>query len=406
MTAILDGMRVVEGSAFIAAPSGGMTLAALGAQVIRFDNIGGGLDYRRWPVTDSGSSIYWADLNKGKHSIAVDLRNPAGQEIVTQLITAPGPDAGLFLTNFPARGWLSYDALKQHRDDLIQVSIQGDRHGGTALDYTVNARVALPLLTGNDPQTPVNSPLPAWDFLCGQHAAVSILAAERQRGRSGQGQEIKLALADIAYATVANLGYIGEKKINGEARQNTGNSLYGAFGRDFRSSDGVSFMVVAITRRQWTSLLAATACDAEIDRLAEKRNLNFELESDRFRAHEEIELIFEQQFSRRRFSEIQSLLDAEGVCWGVYQSLDQLIDEDPECSVHNPLFTEIDQPGIGRYAAPSYPARFGAADPMPARPAPRLGEHTDEILMTLLGMSDSQVGRLHDTGVVTSSSPE
>src|SRR5262249_32650083 len=96
MTGILAGLRIVEGSAFIAAPLGGMTLAQLGADVIRFDDIQGGLDSDRWPVTRDGGSIYWAGLNKGKRSIAVDLRSPRGRELLTALITAPGADAGIF----------------------------------------------------------------------------------------------------------------------------------------------------------------------------------------------------------------------------------------------------------------------------------------------------------------------
>ena len=101
MTPVLEGLRVVEGSAFVAAPLGGMTLAQLGAEVIRFDAIGGGLDYQRWPVTEEGVSLFWAGLNKGKKSIQVDLRSEAGREIITQLITQPGPDNGIFLSNFP-----------------------------------------------------------------------------------------------------------------------------------------------------------------------------------------------------------------------------------------------------------------------------------------------------------------
>ena len=106
MQNLLKGLRIVEGSAFIAAPSGGMTLAQLGADVIRFDQIGGGIDYRRWPITGEGKSLYWHSLNKGKRSIAVDFRKPEGRELLSRLICAPGDDAGLFLTNFPARGWL------------------------------------------------------------------------------------------------------------------------------------------------------------------------------------------------------------------------------------------------------------------------------------------------------------
>ena len=122
MNGILSGLRVIEGSAFIAAPSAGMTLAQLGAEVIRFDPLGGGLDYRRWPVTEQGDSLYWAGLNKGKKSFAVDIRNPRGRELLSQLICAPGENPennGIFLTNFPTSGWMSYETLKAQRGDLI-----------------------------------------------------------------------------------------------------------------------------------------------------------------------------------------------------------------------------------------------------------------------------------------------
>src|SRR4051794_2881726 len=136
---ILAGMRVVEGSAFVAAPLGGLALAQLGADVIRFDAIGGGIDHHRWPLTDGGASLYWAGLNKGKRSIALAVATAEGRELATALATAPGPDAGVFLSNFPPRGWLADERLRAQRADLIYVSITGTAEGGTAVDYTVNA---------------------------------------------------------------------------------------------------------------------------------------------------------------------------------------------------------------------------------------------------------------------------
>jgi 2-methylfumaryl-CoA isomerase len=123
---LLQGLRVVEGSAFVAAPLGGLTLAQLGADVIRFDTIGGGLDYQRWPVTEEGVSLYWAGLNKGKRSIAIDLSRPEGRELATDLITAPGEDAGIFLSNFPGHGWLSDERLRERRPDLVYLNIIGN----------------------------------------------------------------------------------------------------------------------------------------------------------------------------------------------------------------------------------------------------------------------------------------
>jgi 2-methylfumaryl-CoA isomerase len=141
---LLAGMRIVEGSAFVAAPMGGMTLAQLGADVIRFDDIGGALDGKRWPVTADGESLYWASLNKGKRSLAVDVRKPEGREILQRLITAPGDDAGLFITNLPMRGWNSYESLAKLREDVIVVSLTGTRDGQAQVDYTVNAAMGFP----------------------------------------------------------------------------------------------------------------------------------------------------------------------------------------------------------------------------------------------------------------------
>jgi len=148
MSGILSGLRVVEGSAFVAAPLGGMTLAQLGADVIRFDQIGGGLDYHRWPLAADGQSLFWAGLNKGKRSIQIDVRTPEGRELVAALIAVPGEQGGIFLTNFPARGWLEYDALRKRRADLVMVALTGNPDGTSEVDYTVNPATGFPWATG------------------------------------------------------------------------------------------------------------------------------------------------------------------------------------------------------------------------------------------------------------------
>ena len=98
MAGILHDLRVVEVSAFIAAPIGGMTLAQLGADVVRIDPIGGNIDHRRWPLSPDGTSLYWTALNKAKRSVALALNKPEGQEIARALICAPGEGRGILLT--------------------------------------------------------------------------------------------------------------------------------------------------------------------------------------------------------------------------------------------------------------------------------------------------------------------
>ena len=404
MQNILSGMRVVEGSAFVAAPSGGMTLAQLGADVIRFDPLQGGIDYRRWPVTADQHSLYWHSLNKGKRSIAVDFRQPEGKEILTRLITLPGEDAGMFLTNFPARGWLADEQLRAHRADLIYLNLTGDRHGGSALDYTVNSKVGFPMLTG-EPGTEqaINNPLPAWDVIAGQHIALGLLAAERHRTRTGKGQLIKLALADVALATVGHLGYIAEAQINGAQREPIGNHIYGTFGRDFCCSDGKRVMIVGVSPNQWQAIEAATGIAAQAAALAASQGRDFSREGDRYLSREALAALIEPWFAQRSFAEAVTAMEAAGVCWGEYQSVAELVANDPDCSVDNPLFDEVEQPGIGSYLMPGNPLGFGALPREPVVPAPLLGQHTDEILADTLGLSSGEIATLHDRRIVAGS---
>jgi len=403
MQSILSGMRVVEASAFVAAPLGGMTLAQLGADVIRVDNIGGGLDYRRWPVTKDNVSLFWAGWNKSKRSVALNFRSPEGAELAKQIIGAPGPDAGMLLTNFPPKGWLSYDELTKLRGDLIQLTIQGDRHGGSAVDYTVNPAIGLPFLTGPaDSNSPSNHVLPAWDLVTGQMAALGLLAAERHRSRTGDGQHIKLALADAAMAVMGHLGFIAEAQL-GEDRPRYGNYLYGAFGRDFVTADGVRVMVIGLTGRQWKSLCEATETTENMQSLADNLGRDFRQEGERFEAREEISKIFDDFISKRDFSEIEKRFNEKGVCWSRYRTVKGMVEEDPDCSLENPMFSNIEQPGVGTYMAAGAPWNFSAFERAPAKPAPALGANTDEVLADIVGLTAPEIGKLHDKGIVAGS---
>ena len=402
MDGILNGLRVIEGSAFVAAPLGGMTLAQLGAEVIRFDPIGGGLDYGRWPLTRDGHhSLFWAGLNKGKRSIAVDFRVPRGQELLTQLICAPGDHAGLFSTNFPAKGWLAYEALQAHRQDLIMVNLTGRRDGSSEVDYTLNPQLGLPMMTGpNSSPEMVNHVFPAWDFISGQMIALGLLAAERHRRLTGEGQLVRLALKDVALAMLGNFGMLAEVMVNDADRPRQGNYLYGAFGRDFAMLDGTRVMVVGLTGQQWHRLIKATGLREAIGVLAARLGLDFENEGHRYRARQEIARLFEPWFHARTLAEAALILDAHRVTWGPYRSVREEIAVDPDCSIDNPMFSLIEQPGIGRYLMPASPLDFERVPRLPAMPAPRLGEHTDQILLEILGLSAAEVGRLHDAHIV------
>ena len=401
MAGILEGLSIVEGSAFVAAPLGGMTLAQLGADVIRFDPIGGGLDYRRWPVTRDGNSLFWAGMNKGKRSIAVDIRKPEGRELLTALISRDGPDRGIFLTNFPERGWLSFDKLKSKREDLIYINILGDRKGGSALDYTVNCAVGFANANGKaDSDDPANYLLPAWDNITGQMAAVALLAAERYRRIKDEGQLVKIALKDVALAIAGHLGNIAEVAVNHQDREKVGNYLYGAFGRDFLTRANERVMIVGLTPKQWQAILASMNLARAIAELEARLMVDLNQEGERFKARHAIAELIEPWFLRHDYAQISALFDQHGVCYGPYRSFKQMVENDVDCSLANPLFSMVNQPGIGEYLAPASPIRFSSIENLDAMAAPILGQHTDELLAQELGLSGSHIGVLYDNQTV------
>ncbi|WP_294533549.1 CoA transferase [uncultured Rhodoblastus sp.] len=400
MVKILEGLRIVEGSAFVAAPLAGMTLAQMGADVIRFDRIIGGLDYHRWPVTDSGRSLFWEGLNKGKRSIAVDMATPRGREVLTRLICAPGEQAGIFLTNLRVRGWMDYDSLKKHREDLIMMSIMGDRSGGPQVDYTVNPAIGFPMATGpEDYAGPVGHVLPAWDCITGQQAALGILAAERHRRATGQGQLVEVALKDSALAMLGNLGIIGEVAINGVDRPKYGNSLYGAYAQDFLCKDGGRVIVVGLTIRQWDNLKAATHTQVAFDELTTKLGVKLSHEGERFKHRHAITAVLKPFFDTHRIEDFASSFDEHGVTWSPYRTFKECVEQDPDCSTDNPMFSVVDHPGVGSYLTPGNPVAFSQVERIPSGIAPRLGENTDEILSEI-GYAEGEIARLHDDHIV------
>ncbi|MFE3060847.1 CoA transferase [Nocardia sp. NPDC059239] len=392
---ILDGLRVIEVSSFVATPLGGMTLAQLGADVIRIDPLGGAADIGRWPLAPNGTSLYWTGLNKGKRSVTVDFRSPEGRDLITRLITESGPNGGILLTNAGNLKWLDYEQLRESRPDLIQVQIQGHHDGASAVDYTVNAAIGFPMVTGPEGHSgPVNHVLPAWDVACGLYAAIGILAAERRRRSTGSGELVQVALYDVALATAGNLGLLAEAQVNGVRREPVGNYFYGGFGCDFRTKDDRHVMVMALTLRHWQDLLAATGTTKTVAAVSHALNADFTVDGERFRYREVLSGLIRPWFEDRDLADIEKVLAATSVLWSPYRRFSDLVGEHLTELRENPIMAEIDQPGVGAVMAPGSPVRFGQSESVPVRPAPGIGDQTGEVLEELLGISPTELDAL------------
>jgi 2-methylfumaryl-CoA isomerase len=389
----LAGVRIVEISSFVAVPLAGMTLAQLGAEVIRVDPVGGAADYHRWPVTEAGESIYWAGLNKGKRSAAVDMRSPDGRQLVAELIAG----AGVLITNVAGRQWHSYETLVQQRPDLIHVEVSGRADGGTGVDYTVNAGLGFPLVTGPAGlDTPVNHVLPAWDVACGLYVALAVTAALRHRDATGQGQRVSIPLENVALATAGNLSFLTEVMVNGVSRERIGNSLFGQYGQQFVSSDGAAFMIVALTGRHFRDLAEVTGTAKAVATLSESLGADFTDEGQRYHHRDALTGLFTVWFCSHTADEISEALGGTSILWERYRDFAEAA-ASPKVT-DNPLFTELDQPRIGRYLAPGLPmaidGQYSAAQPSPA-----LGDDTAAV-MAELGLPDDEIARLTESGIV------
>lgn len=398
MSAPAADLTIVEAGSFVAVPTAGRTLAQLGAEVIRIDPLRGGNDLHRWPLSPRGTSYYWASLNAGKRSVAIDLRSEEGRELAVGLMTAAGSGRGIVIDNVVGRRWMSPQRLCERRPDLIHLRLQGHPDGRPAVDYTVNAEAGVPTITGPEGwAAPVNQVLPAWDIAAGMTIATGVLAAARARDRTGEGSLIELALADVALAGVANLGWLSEASDRGRERPRHGNHVYGSFGVDVECRDGTRLMVVALTPGQWTALQQATGTVEVFAALSSALGAELDDEVQRYRLRETIAGILRPWFADRDAEQAGKELDVAKVLWGRYRSMPEVV------AAHrggaHPVLGELDLDGGEQLISARSPLRIDGDHGPLGRPTV-LGRDTAEVLSDALHLTRAEISGLQRRGVI------
>jgi 2-methylfumaryl-CoA isomerase len=409
---LLEGLRIIEASSFVASPTAGLYCAQMGAEVIRVDHKAGGLDYDRYMLTSGGRSLSWENLNRAKKSVALDLASAEGRELLVELAACTGN----LITNLPEQSFLSHDAVAASQPGgapaLVSVRIMGWHDGRQAMDFTVNAASGYPLMCGPEdwgPATapPVNQVLPAWDFITGAYGAFALLAAIRHRDVTGEGSELRVPLGDVAIGTMANSGAMAEMLYRGADRERLGNAIWGAFGRDFRSRDKVRFMVAALTAKQWNGLVAAIGVGDAIAALEGELGVRFaDGDRPRFEHRHRLFALFQQQAGQCDWAELSARLAAHGATFERYRTMYEAAN-DPVLVADNPLFgpSPANPSGFAYPATRSFANIPGRAAGDPA-PAPYLGQHTEEVLTDRLGLSSGTIGDLVDRGIARLSDKE
>jgi crotonobetainyl-CoA:carnitine CoA-transferase CaiB-like acyl-CoA transferase len=407
MAGPLSHVRVLDLSRVLAGPWAGQNLADLGAEVIKVERPGAGDDSRAfgppWVKDEAGretkDSAYFTSANRGKKSVTVNVAKPGGQE----LIRALARECDVLIENYKhgdlARYGLGYDDLKSVNPRLIYCSVTGFGQTGPyrerpGYDFMIQGMGGMMSITGEPDGAPGGGPqragVPIADIITGMYASIAICAALANRAETGKGQHLDLALLDSQIALLAyqNTNYFSTGKPPGRIGNLHPNIVpY----QPFKSSDGE--VIVACGNDN----LFRRFCDAA-GQPGLAKDPRFVTNGKRVENRVEMTRLIQEIFGKKTTAEWLELLESAGVPNGPINNLAQVFEE-PQVKARG-VKIELDHAKAGKLPLVGSPMRFSGT-PIEYRLAPPLlGEHTDEVLRSLLGKSDAEIARLRAEGVL------
>ena len=394
---LLGGVRVVDVTRVLAGPFASMILADFGAEVIKIELPEIGDDSRSFGPFVDGESAYFASVNRGKKSVAIDLRSDSGQAVVHRLIA----ESDVFLENFRpgsmARFGLDFEKIHKTNPRLIYVSISGFGQTGPysqrpAYDVIIQAMSGIASITGVEGQPPIRVGSSIGDLSAALYGVIGITAALARAKETGTGQHIDVSMLDCQIALLENA----------IARYDVTSAVPGPLGsrhpaitpfQFFEASDGY-LVIAAGNDRLWQSLCDTVGAPELIE------DDRFATNDLRTKNHAEMEGILGALFSRRTVSEWLALFEAAGIPSGPIQNIEQVA-ADPHVAYRQMIKRQSMPTVKASVAVPASPLKFSDEDCiMNPRPAPDLGEHTNEILKKVAGITDDELVTLRADGVI------
>jgi crotonobetainyl-CoA:carnitine CoA-transferase CaiB-like acyl-CoA transferase len=392
----LTGVRVIELSHVMAGPTCGMMLADMGADVVKVEKIPGGDDTRRMvPPEVGGESAAYLMMNRNKRGIAVDLKTAGGKEVLRRLVARADILTENYRRGTMAKMGLGYEALRQDNPGLIYCSISGFGRTGPyaergGFDLVAQGMSGLMSITGEGPgRPPVKVGAPVTDITAGILAALGCVAAYVHRLRTGEGQMVDTSLFEagivhtywqsaICLATGMAPGPMGSA--------HPLNAPYQAF----ETADGW-ITVGAANQANWLRLVEVL----EAPELA--ADPRFADNPGRMRHLEALAAELTRRFRSRPSAEWLALLEAAGVPAGPVLDVKEM--QANEQTRAREMIVATEHPSIGRVESIGLPIKFSGTPGEVARPAPRYGEHTREVLLEH-GFSEAEIGRLAAEGAI------
>ncbi|HXG41498.1 MAG TPA: CaiB/BaiF CoA-transferase family protein [Dehalococcoidia bacterium] len=397
MSGPLQDIRVLDLTWILAGPYASMILRDLGADVIKVERPPYGDVSRTTAPYIEGESVYFFSVNRGKRSICLDLKHPAGRDLFLRLVEKVDVVMENFTPGTMERLGLGYEVLSQRNPRLVYAATSGFGQTGPyrhkpALDIIVQGMGGIMSITGEPGGRPVRPGISLGDIAAGLFTAIGILAALHERERSGQGQMLDISMLDCQVAILENafVRYFATGQVPGPlGTRHPSTTPFQAF----PTKDG--WIVIALSwgvENQWELLLAALGLPELID------DPRFETPALRTQHHDELEPILSEAFRRKTTREWLEELEPLGIPCGPLNDIAQAA-ADPQVQARE-MLVDVEHPKGFRLKVANTPIKLSRTPGGVHGPPPAIGQHTDEVLRELLGLSEAEIAALREAGAI------
>jgi formyl-CoA transferase/CoA:oxalate CoA-transferase len=392
----LEDVKVLDLSHALAGPFCSTMLGDFGAQVVKVEPPGSGDIARAWGPPFSGTeSTYFVSLHRNKKSIEVDFKNPAGRELYFRLMEK----ADVVLENYRVETLqklgLGYEAARRRHPGIIYCSVSGFGQDGpyrdrAALDLIVQAESGMISVTGEPGGRGVRCGVSVADMVAGMYAAFGIMSALRVKERTGRGQHVDVAMLDGQLGILS--GMIGAYLADGQVPGPMGTAYKALLPyQTFRTRTRDLALAVG-SDKLWRAFCPLVGLDDWMD--------DPRFATNRARAANRAALIgrLQEVFLTRTYEEWEAILLPEGIPMGAINTIDQVV-EHPQARARG-MIVETDHPTAGTVKMVGVPVKLSETPGAVRGPAPRLGQHTDEVLRAWLGLGDAEIAALREAGAL------
>lgn len=392
----LRGIRVLDLSRVLAGPFCSMTLADLGAEIIKVELPGSGDDTRGYPPFIEGESSYFMSVNRGKKSITLNLKTQEAREVVYRLVDHCDVVLENFRPGVTKRLGVDYETLRIHNPEIIYCSISSFGQTGPyaqwpGYDLIIQGMGGLMGITGEPGRPPVRIGIAVTDINAGMYAAIAILSALRARTHTGRGQFIDVSMMDAAVSWMTYVA--GNYFATGEVPPRMGSAHPSIVPyQAFQTADRRFLLIAAGNDRLFELLCRVMG----LEDLPE--DPRYSSNDERVRNRDQLIELLGREFMKRPRDEWLGMLREEGFpCAPVY-TVDEIF-SDPQ-AIHRGMLVEMSHPRAGKVKQIGPALKFSDTGCKLTSPPPLLGEHTEEILTEILGYSEEDLARLRKSGAI------